>query len=126
MVVVGGFAASPYLMERIKHRFSRLVPQIISPPNPGSAVCQGAVALALHPNAVDSRICKKTYGFHAVEPFVHGVDPPQFGQYYDGVLKCNNRSVLIYLNLPVFSNSFRLSKMTDIGENLEMVSHGGL
>jgi len=68
-----------------------MVPQSISPPNPGSAVCQGAVALALHPSAIDSRICKKTYGFHAVEPFEQGVDPPEFGLYYDGVLKCNNR-----------------------------------
>lgn len=91
LAIVGGFAGSPYLMGRIKQRFSRIVPQIISPPNPGSAVCQGAVALALHPSAVDSRICKKTYGFHAVEPFEQGVDPPEFAQYYDGVLKCNNR-----------------------------------
>lgn len=91
LVIVGGFAASPYLMSRITDRFAGRVPQIISPPNPGSAVCQGAVALALHPNAIDSRICKKTYGFHSVEPFVQGVDPPELGQYYDGVLKCNSR-----------------------------------
>jgi len=91
LAIVGGFAASPYLVARIKGRFAGRVPQIISPPNPGSAVCQGAVALAHHPDAIDSRICKKTYGFHAVEPFVPGVDPRELGQYYDGVLKCNSR-----------------------------------
>jgi len=62
LVVVGGFAGSPYLMERIRSRFAELVPQIISPPNPGSAVCQGAVMLALNPSHMFSRVCKKTYG----------------------------------------------------------------
>lgn len=88
---MGGFAENPYLMNRIKQRFSNLVPQIIRPPNPGSAVCQGAVQLAQNPTAIDSRICKKTYGFRAVEPFQQGLDPAEFGQYYDGVLKCTNR-----------------------------------
>jgi hypothetical protein len=91
LAVVGGFAASAYLMQRMKEAFRGRVPQIISPPNPGSAVCQGAVALALHPSTIGSRICKKTYGFLAVEPFEQGVDPPKFGEYYDGVLKCTNR-----------------------------------
>lgn len=92
LAVVGGFAASGYLMQRMKDAFRSHVPQIISPPNPGSAVCQGAVALALNPSTIGSRICKKTYGFLAVEPFEQGIDPPEFGEYYDGVLKCTNRS----------------------------------
>ncbi|KAG0618894.1 hypothetical protein M758_4G099400 [Ceratodon purpureus] len=91
LAVVGGFAGSPYLMDCIKQRFSSRVPQIISPPNPGSAVCQGAVALALNPGSIDSRVCKKTYGFHAVEPFEEGIDIPAYRQMYDGVSKCNNR-----------------------------------
>ena len=91
LAVVGGFAGSPYMMDCIKKRFSRRVAHIISPPTPGSAVCQGAVALALHPGAVDSRICKKTYGFHSIEPFEEGIDPPTFRRLYDGVWKCNNR-----------------------------------
>lgn len=91
LVVVGGFAASPYLMDRIKRRFSPEVPQIISPPNPGSAVCQGAVALALNPASIASRISKKTYGFSSIEPFETGVDPREFMEDCDGVLKCKNR-----------------------------------
>lgn len=91
LIVVGGFAGSPYLMNCIKRRFSSEVSTIISPPNPGSAVCQGAVALALNPTSIASRISKKTYGFTSVEPFEKGVDPREYMEEIDGVLKCKNR-----------------------------------
>lgn len=50
MVVVGAFAGSQYLKTRIYQQFSlknnvEPRPRIINPPNPGSAVCQGAVGL---------------------------------------------------------------------------------
>jgi len=59
MFVVGGFAGSPYLMQCIRIRFGGEVTHIVSPPGPGSAVVQGAVALALHPNAVVSRVSRQ-------------------------------------------------------------------
>jgi hypothetical protein len=43
MLVVGGFAASPYLMKRIKLAFSERVPLIWQPPQSGSAILEGAV-----------------------------------------------------------------------------------
>jgi hypothetical protein len=58
MFVVGGFAGSPYLMRRIRARFKGKVTHIVSPPNPGSAIAEGAVALALHPEAIVSRVSK--------------------------------------------------------------------
>jgi len=91
MVVVGGFAGSQYLMDSIKKRFAGRVSHIISPPNPGSAVCQGAVALALDPNVIVSRIARKTYGFLCVRPFEEDNDKPEFKEWVDGVAKCNNR-----------------------------------
>lgn len=94
LVVVGGFAGSPYLMDNIKRRFSGIVPQIISPPNPGSAVCQGAVALTLNPHVIESRICKKTYGFACTYVFERGVDPPELLKVVDGVEKCKKRFMI--------------------------------
>ncbi|XP_024371022.1 uncharacterized protein [Physcomitrium patens] len=91
LVVVGGFAASPYLMENIKRKFSGVVPHILSPPNPGSAVCQGAVALALNPDTIESRVCKRTYGFSCTYKFERGVDPPEYMKVVDGVEKCRRR-----------------------------------
>ncbi|KAG0602466.1 hypothetical protein M758_10G016400 [Ceratodon purpureus] len=91
LVVVGGFAGSPYLMNCIRKRFAGMVPQIISPPDPGSAVCQGAVMLALNPDTILSRVCKKTYGIRSVEPFDMSLDPPSYRKEVDGQLKCNMR-----------------------------------
>ncbi|KAG0604109.1 hypothetical protein M758_10G145700 [Ceratodon purpureus] len=69
MFVVGGFAGSPYLIQRIRARFLRDVQHIVCPPNPGSAVCEGAVSLACNPEAIFSRIAKKTYGTSVNPPF---------------------------------------------------------
>jgi hypothetical protein len=44
MFVVGGFAGSPYLMKRIQAHF----PDIVYPPNPNTAIVQGAVSLLCH------------------------------------------------------------------------------
>lgn len=72
--VVGGFAGSPYLLTKIKERFLGVVEKVISPVQPGSAVCQGAVMLALNPAGITSRIARKTYGFEVSRAFKPG-DP---------------------------------------------------
>lgn len=91
LVVVGGFAGSPYLMERIRSRFAELVPQIISPPNPGSAVCQGAVMLALNPRHMFSRVCKKTYGIEFSPEFDMRRDASKYKTLVDGKTRCSKR-----------------------------------
>lgn len=91
MVVVGGFAGSCYLMDRIKRHFSDQVPVILSPPDPGSAVCQGAVALALNPQVIVSRVTHLTYGILCSRNFEADVDPLEYREIVEGVAKCNNR-----------------------------------
>jgi hypothetical protein len=91
MFVVGGFAESPYLMQRIRARFSGEVLHIKSPPTPGSAVVQGAVALALHPDAIVSRIAKKTYGTNVIMSFDHNLDREDLLKETNGRKYCRNR-----------------------------------
>ncbi|KAH7427868.1 hypothetical protein KP509_10G064500 [Ceratopteris richardii] len=62
LMVVGGFAASPYLRKRVLTRFRDKVDEIIIPTVPGRAVCRGAVELHMKKNYVKSRISKVTYG----------------------------------------------------------------
>jgi hypothetical protein len=90
MVVVGGFAGSPYLMTRIKNSFAAEVERIISPPNPGSAVCQGAVALAMNPGAIISRIARKTYGVETCKAFGKR-DPAEYCTQVGNRKMCTNR-----------------------------------
>ncbi|KAG0618866.1 hypothetical protein M758_4G096700 [Ceratodon purpureus] len=92
MFVVGGFAGSPYLIQRIRARFLRDVQHIVCPQNPGSAVCQGAVSLARNPEAIFSRIAKKTYGTSVTLRFDHAYDPQKFLKIDSGGVEwCRNR-----------------------------------
>ena len=90
--VVGGFAGSPYLIRRIRARFKGDVQHIVCPPNPGAAVCQGAVSLARMPSVVVSRIAKKTYGTSVVLRFDSSLDPPKLKKVgSDGAEWCRHR-----------------------------------
>lgn len=92
LVVVGGFAESPYLLDRIRRRFANAVPHIFSPTNPGSAL-----ALALNPHLVVSRICKRTYGFVVRSAFEEGVDPEEYKvtRKSDGHARCRHRFMVL-------------------------------
>jgi Hsp70 protein len=75
LFLVGGFAASPLLQERIKNEFDGPVKRIVIPPNPGVAVLAGAVAYGLNPLKIRTRRSQLTYGCRVIEPFAEGIDP---------------------------------------------------
>ena len=90
LMVVGGFAASPYLMKRIREKFKGMVDEIIVPEDPGSAICHGAVRLHIANDLIQSRIAKKTYGIRTYRSAVAG-DPEKFLFVDDdGVWTCSN------------------------------------
>lgn len=73
--LVGGFAASPLLQQRVKEEFGPRVQKIVVPNNPGAAVVVGAVHYGLGPSLISSRRSRLTYGIRALAPFAPGVDP---------------------------------------------------
>ncbi|KAG0579312.1 hypothetical protein KC19_4G089700 [Ceratodon purpureus] len=77
IMVVGGFSASPYLMSQIKNAFGGRVAAIVSPPNPGSAVCCGAVTMGIRSETVVLRISKRTYGKAVSKRFIVGEHPDE-------------------------------------------------
>ena len=90
LMVVGGFAASPYLRKSIRDKFRGMVDEIMVPEDPGSAICHGAVRLHIANDIIQSRIVKKTYGIRIRRRAVRG-DPAEFVFVNDdGVLKCYN------------------------------------
>ena len=90
LMVVGGFAASPYLMKRIREKFKGMVDEIIVPEDPGSAICHGAVRLHIAKDTIQSRIAKKTYGIRIRRRAVGG-EPAEFIFVDDdGELWCDN------------------------------------
>ncbi|KAH7288833.1 hypothetical protein KP509_31G045500 [Ceratopteris richardii] len=62
LMVVGGFAGSLYLREKIFRTFDRDVDQIIIPDEPGKAICHGAVLIHLKKLRISSRISRRSYG----------------------------------------------------------------
>lgn len=75
ILLVGGFAESPYLLKRVQEKFSPVVQYIVKPPSPGAAICHGAVLEILNANCVLSRVSRKTYGMKTTVAFVEGVHP---------------------------------------------------
>lgn len=89
LMLVGGFSASPYLARRVRAAFASQVADIVNPPDPGSAICQGAVTLGLFPEIVMSRVSRKTYGINQYVPFKAGLHPKSSLVTVDGVNYCS-------------------------------------
>jgi actin-like ATPase involved in cell morphogenesis len=67
VVVVGGFAASLYLRQRLRNHLAGRA-EVLVPPNPEVAVLSGAAQFAYAPQ-VRSRRSKNTYGIRTTEKF---------------------------------------------------------
>ncbi|MEV6172087.1 Hsp70 family protein [Streptomyces sp. NPDC051954] len=95
VVVVGGFAQSPYLRTRLTEflgeRYGTDV-QVIIPPDPARTVLAGAVHYAYEPEVVTSRTVGFTYGVECWLPFEEDVDPPRLrSRTDDGRTMCRDR-----------------------------------
>ena len=88
IMVVGGFATSKYLMSKIKIAFEPRI-TVVSPDEPGRAICDGAVSIGFFPDNILSRIARRTYGITIYEDFRTGVDPEHLAEYIGGVKYCN-------------------------------------
>ncbi|KAJ7539870.1 hypothetical protein O6H91_11G112700 [Diphasiastrum complanatum] len=90
LMLVGGFSSSPYLMRRIQEKFGERVGEIIRPPNPGSAVCSGAVTLGISKGIILARVSRKTYGIYTCKDYKPS-DPYQYQTVTkDGRVFCRN------------------------------------
>ena len=106
MMAVGGFSGSPYLMKRLREEFAGIVGEIVSPPDPGSAVCQGAARWGIaKQDVIISRICRKTYGISRSGKFEVG-DPLRYKWVDDdGKAKCSHKfSVFVRIGDAILVN----------------------
>ncbi|KAJ7547735.1 hypothetical protein O6H91_08G101400 [Diphasiastrum complanatum] len=95
LFVVGGFASSPYLMRKIHEEFGSRIGKILSPPDPSSAVCCGAVMLGLSDGIILSRVSRKTYGILSCSSNLRSNDPFRYWfKAKDGTVYCANRFMI--------------------------------
>jgi len=74
MFLVGGFSESKYLQMRIKEEFEKLVPPIVVPKQPITAIVRGACEYGLNMSTIVDRTLKYTYGILADRDWIDG-DP---------------------------------------------------
>jgi hypothetical protein len=75
LFLVGGFAESPVLKQRIQDEFGARVERVVIPDRPGAAVLQGAASFGVNPGVVIARRSTLTYGKGCMSPFENGKDP---------------------------------------------------
>lgn len=90
LLLVGGFAESDYLYDRIKSEFRAKIPVIVRPISPGSAIIQGAVTFGFNPRVLTSRLARKTYGIASCRDFQEGKHDPSKKEYIDGRAVCQD------------------------------------
>lgn len=87
--LVGGFADSLILQERIKRQFCNSY-RIVVPPNASFAVVQGAVMYGQKPEVFESRIMSYTYGIRIHKYFLDGLHPESKKEVVNGVPRCKD------------------------------------
>ena len=87
--LVGGFADSLLLQERIKTQFSNSY-RIMVPPNASLAVVQGAVMYGQRPEVFESRVMSSTYGIRIHRLFLDGLHPESKKEVINGVPRCKD------------------------------------
>jgi molecular chaperone DnaK (HSP70) len=91
VLIVGGFARSAYLRDRIAQRFGDEV-RVLVGRDPAVAVLAGAVHFAYDPSIIWGRRSKYTYGYGCSMAFREGIDPGT-KRYVDpdGEVRCDKR-----------------------------------
>ena len=83
VLIVGGFADCPLLLQRMEEAFKTSKCRIIHPSNASLSVVKGAVMYGQNPDIVQSRVSKYTYGIDTSVPFEEGVHPEK-NRFRDG------------------------------------------
>lgn len=74
LFLVGGFAESPVLKQRIQQEFGDQVERVVIPDRPGAAVLLGAASFGVNPGVVIARRSRLTYGTQAIMDFDERLD----------------------------------------------------
>ena len=103
--LVGGFADSAILQERIKSHFGETY-RILVPQYASLAVVQGAVMFGQKPDLFESRIMTTTYGIRVHRLFLDGLHPESKKEVIEGIPRCKD----------VFFKFVKVNEVVKVGE----------
>ncbi|KAG0610851.1 hypothetical protein M758_7G096800 [Ceratodon purpureus] len=90
IMVIGGCAGSKYLIHKIKKAFEPGI-MVVSPDEPGRAICDGAVTLALPDEIKLYRLARKTYGICNMLMFEPEFETEDYREVVNGSEVCKYR-----------------------------------
>ena len=103
--LVGGFADSELLQERIKDHFGNSY-HILVPQNASLAVVQGAVMFGQKPDIIESRVMPASYGIRVLRLFLDGLHPDSKKVTIKGIPWCKD----------VFFKFVKANEVVKVGE----------
>ena len=75
ILVVGGFAECPFLIQRLEREFNNAECRVVRPRDASTAVVKGAVMYGQCPDVIKVRISKFSYGVDTMTPFNSSIHP---------------------------------------------------
>lgn len=112
MLLVGGFAESPILQQKIMEKFNSRC-RVIVPRDAAKAVVQGAVMFGQLPDRISQRVMSTTYGCACCRDFIRGVHPNEKKLMADGVEKCCD----------LFACFVKEDEVVTLGQRIRQVFH---
>jgi len=103
--LVGGFADSLLLQERIKNHFGNSY-HIMVPQSASLAVVQGAVIFGQNPHVFESRVMRASYGIRVQRLFLEGLHPDSKKVVINGIPRCKD----------VFFKFVKVNEVVKVGE----------
>ncbi|XP_053378664.1 heat shock 70 kDa protein 12A-like [Mercenaria mercenaria] len=89
LILVEGYAESPYVTKQIQHAMGNFNVRVIIVPKPRLSVMKGAVMLGYEDRSIIQRKSRVTYGFAVARSFIEGVHPEQYKFERDGEYFCD-------------------------------------
>lgn len=107
IVLVGGFSNSLILVKKIKDLAERNQLSVVVPEEAHLSVVRGAVMFGWKPETIQTRKCRRTYGFAIRRPFIEKVHPESKMIYCDGTKLCDD----IFDTLVEIDQNIEIDKM---------------
>ena len=115
LILVGGFAESPMLIQGIKSNFPNM--RIIIPQEAAWSVLRGAVIFGHDPSLIKERRSKYTYGIGVFDQFDPTIHDEKYKYEEDGETRCDNLfSKLISIDDPVTVGEYRKTEIFSLNK----------
>jgi hypothetical protein len=95
LFLVGGFAESPLLRDRVKREFQDRA-KVIIPNDPGVVVLKGASMFGVDPSVVKVRRSRMTYGVGVLHPFNPKIHPQGLSAFLQLLYRSGEKSFANY------------------------------